>query len=432
VPERRARPEIARRLVLKQAAALAAAGPIVFVRRLAAEPARGRRVVVLGGGFAGLAAAAELRRSASEAEVVLVEPAAEFFPATSSLDVAFGRRRMAEAARGYGSLAGRGVRLARGEAKAVDLAGRVAETTAGSFRYDALVLATGVRLATEEIAGLAADPSLNATLYDRAGLARLSQRIAAFAGGVVVIGVPAGALACPPAPYELALLMADRMKERKLKGRIVLIDAWPTPQPGPLGEALFAAIEAHGGLIDYVSQTEVRSVDAAARKVATGAGDEFSFDLLSLIPPHRAAGLVRDLMLADEGDDFAAVDPVTLRSPKDPHLFAVGDVARTPFGKSAAAAAGMARASAGEIARMLGAGGMAAADPAEPRRLAAVCYPHVDPGRALKLEVAHAVSGAGASFKYGAETVADTQPKAANAARRRAWEKGLLDGLLPG
>ncbi|MGQ0662850.1 MAG: NAD(P)/FAD-dependent oxidoreductase [Pseudomonadota bacterium] len=426
---------IARRAVLRRAggAALVAAGaPLVWAGRAQAQSARGKRAVVLGGGFAGSAVAAELRRLAPAVEVVLVEPAADFFPATASLDVAFGRRRMADVVRGYGPLAARGVRLARGEGRVVDRARRVAETTAGSFAYDALVLATGIRLAPEEIEGLAADPAANATLYDRAGVVELAGRMAAFAGGTVVISVPAGALKCPPAPYEFALLMASRMKERKLKGKIVLLDAWPMPQPGPLGEALAAALSAHGDRIDYVAQTTVRSLDAAARKVVSDSGEEFAYDLLSLIPPNRATRLIVDLGLADEGDAFAAVDPVTLRTRHDAHVFAVGDAARTPFGKSAAAAAGMARNCAREIARALGVTGLASFTAAAPARVDASCYPYVDPERALKLEVAYAVSQEAASLGHDSRVLSDAEAKAANAAERRAWESALIDGIFGG
>jgi NADPH-dependent 2,4-dienoyl-CoA reductase/sulfur reductase-like enzyme len=293
-------------------------------------------------------------------------------------------------------------------------------------------MATGIRLAPEEIKGLAAAPEANATLYDRAGVALLTKRIAAFAGGTVVISVPAGALKCPPAPYELALLMAERMKANKLKGRIVLIDAWPTPQPSPLGDALLQALSAHGDLIDYLGQAEVQAVDTGARKVATTLGEEFAYDLLSLIPPNRASRLVLDLDLADKGDVFVAVDPVTLRSAADPNLFAAGDVARTPFGKSAAAAADMGHNCAHAIARMIGVKGLAEPTAGEPARVNTVCYPYVDSGHALGLEVVHTVSGAETALKYNSRIVSNRGRAAANVAQRHAWEAALVKSALGG
>lgn len=426
--------KVSRRHVLQTVGgAVLAAAPFGFVRRLAAaEPARGRRVVVLGGGFAGATVTAELRRLVPEAEVALVEPMTDFFPGPTFIDVAFGRRTAAAAASGYAPLVAKGARLIRGEAKAIDLKKRVVETTAGSYSYDALVMATGIRLAPEEIKGLAAAPATNATLYDRAGVVELAKRIASFAGGTVVISVPPGALKCPPAPYELALLMAERMKAKKLKGKIVLIDAWPTPQPGPLGDALMQALSAHGDLIDYLGQAEVQAVDTGARKVSTTLGEEFSYDLLSLIPPNRASRLVLDLGLADKGDVFVAVDPVTLRSAADPHLFAAGDVARTPFGKSAAAAADMGQNCAYAIARMIGVKGLAEPTVGEPARVNTVCYPYVDARDALGLEVVHTVSGKGAAFKYNSRILSNRSPAAANVARRHAWEAALVKSALGG
>jgi len=81
------------------------------------------------------------------------------------------------------------------------------------------------------------------------------------------------------------------------------------------------------------------------RKVATFATpdgpQEIGYDFTNVIPPMRAADAVRNSALAWQTGPFAAdgwveADPATLRHPRYLNVFAVGDVAGVPKGKTAA------------------------------------------------------------------------------------------------
>lgn len=386
---------------------------------------KGARVVIVGGGFGGATAAAELRRLAPAAETVLIEPFDSFIPGSSALEVAFGARTIEQASRPYAGLAKLGVRVVKAEAQAIDPVGKTVATTAGTFEYTVLVLATGIRLAPEEIEGLGA-AGANLTPWDRAHLPSLRRRIEGLAGGTAVIGVPVGALKCPPGPYEYALLLAGHLK-RKGQGRVVLIDSWPTPQPASVAAGFQAVIDSFGERIEYVPQARIARVDAAARKVLTVDGDEFDYELLSLIPPNRAWGPVKDLGLAAAGDAFVDVDPLTQRSRRFETLYAVGDVARTPFGKNASAAAGTGLLAARAIARALGKGAGAPGPAGEAARVRVACYPFVSPDRSLAIETDFTrAAGARADAPFEMKPSADPQPGAGNLAKRRAWESATL------
>jgi sulfide:quinone oxidoreductase len=413
---------VARRRVLKGlgAGSLALAGGLAAPALWAQSPVdrpKGPRAVIVGGGFAGAAAAAELRRLAPAIETILIEPHDTFLPGSSALEVAFGLRSVEDASRGYAGLAKLGARVIKAEARAIDPARRTVATTAGTFEYTALVLATGVRLAPEGVKGLDAAKD-NLTPWNRAHVAELRKRIANLSGGTAVIGVPVGALKCPPAPYEFALLLAGHLKKRG-EGRVVLIDSWPTPQPAVVATGFQAAIDGFAGRIEYVPQARIERVDAAARKVLTADGDEFAYDLLSLIPPNRAWSAVADLGLAMEGDAFVEVDPLTQRSRKFETLYAAGDVARNPFGKNGGAAWDTGRLAARAVARALGPG--AGADPAARVRVA--CYPLVTPDRALAIETDFTLTAsAGMEASIDMKSSGDPVPGAGNLAKRRAWE----------
>lgn len=382
---------------------------------------KGPRVVVVGGGFGGATAAAELRRLAPAAETVLIEPFDSFIPGSSALEYVFGAKSIEQASRSYAGLARLGVRVVKAEAQAIDPVGKTVTTTAGTFGYTALVLATGIRLAPEEIEGLGGTKD-NLTPWNRAHLPELRRRIEGLAGGTAVVGVPVGALKCPPAPYEYTLLLARHFKSRG-RGRVVLIDSWPTPQPIAVAAGFQAAIESFGDTIEYVPQAKIERVDAKARKILTDFGDEFDYDLLSLIPPNRAWDLVKDLGLAAKGDAFVEVDPLTQRSRRFDTLYAVGDVARTPFGKNASAAAGTGLLAARAVVRALGSGG--AAD--EAARIRVACYPFVDPSRTLVVETEYVLTPrAGAEAALESRASPDAKPSEDGAAKRRAWESATL------
>lgn len=396
------------------------AGPTVL---RAAEIVRtaGKRVVIVGGGVGGTTVAVHLRRRAPDIEVVLVEPSPALIWAPGSFDYVFGRSDPARVAWDYAPLARHGVRVVKAAATAIDPARRTVTTSAGTFEYTALVLATGIRLAAEAIEGLAASGNLSP--YDSGAFDALRQRIAAFAGGRVVVSVPAGALKCPPAPYEFALLLAHHLKTRNAKGRVTLLDAWPTPQPDALSAGLGAALAADPERIEHVPQVNVTKVDAKARKVLTAEGDEFEYDLLCLIPPNRVSPLVAALGVAAEGDIFADVDPVTFRARRHETVFAVGDVARTPYGRNAAAAHSAAILCAREVARALG----AVADVAPTTATVdTACYPFVTPEKTLKLQVAFTATAKDLS----SQVTSDNAAAAANRQLRRAWEAAVRSDLF--
>ncbi|MBI5121031.1 MAG: NAD(P)/FAD-dependent oxidoreductase [Rhodospirillales bacterium] len=420
-----------RRTILTGMAGIVATGvaPGMFVRAFAAEPEKGRRVVIAGGGFAGCKLAVDLRRLSPEAEIVLVEPMADFFSGPSSFDCLFGRKSFKDATRPYSLLAAKGIRLIQGQVLGADIAKRSVETSQGAFTYSALVAASGIELAPETIPGLKDDPKANLSLYDRTALPELAKRLSAFKGGTIVVSAPPGAVKCSPAPYEYALLLAQHLKSRNLKGKVVLIDDRPNPQPQVVAAGFSAAIDAMGPYIDYVFQETVAQVDAKKRDVTTGMGDKISYDLLSLIPPNRGSALVKKLGIAGKGDSFAEVDPTSLRSKAHDTVYALGDAARTPYGFSAGAASQSAALCAQAIAAQLGAKGpeISAANPA---RVHTACYPYLSSDLAMRSISRYAVHQDKGEMKLQSDPDVEAKGTPANKAARQKWESDLLASIF--
>jgi NADH dehydrogenase FAD-containing subunit len=385
-----------------------------------------KRAVIVGGGFAGASLALELRRLAPAAEITLVEREREFMLVPASIDVAVGHTDIRTVSRSYAHLARTGIRVLRAEARGADPGKAVLDTTAGPIPYTLLAVASGIRLAAEEIPGLKENPKANLSLYDRAALPQLQRQLRDLRSGNVIVSVPPGALRCPPAPYEYAVRVADMMALRRINGKVIVIDGWPTPQPGALGDALAAELTARADRIEYVSQTTVSKVDPKGRKVMTDF-DTFDYAVLSLTPTTKGGSLVAELGLADKGDAFAAVDPLTLRTQAFENVFALGDAARVPYGKSGSAAIGQAKLCAVEMARALGAGNA----PLTRGEVDVACFHAVHAeGGALRLDTRYTASRdeKGEVHVEGKSTVGAT-PSMAHETARRAWHHDILASI---
>jgi NADPH-dependent 2,4-dienoyl-CoA reductase/sulfur reductase-like enzyme len=361
---------------------------------------------------------------APDAEVVVVEQAPFFVFTPGVLRYVFDAVPFDAIARSYDPLRARGFRIVRATALEIDRHRRELSTTAGPIEYDHLLLAAGLRLAPETIPGLpvgVGDVSL--TPYDGpAALLALRRRIAAFRGGHVVIGTPEGPYKCPPAPYEYALAWARHIRARGLRGRVTLIDPRSRPTPLALAPGLLRAMAAHRDVLAYEPFTRVLSVDPGG-PVETEVG-RLRFDLLSLVPPHR---LPQFLIDAGLGDPFVEVDAQTLRTLADDRIYAIGDVADTPYARTAFTAAGGGRIAGHAIARAMGA---AAGAPPPPENL---CFPQVSETGALRIHTTwiHERDANGAPAVRAMGSV-DNRPTSENLRRRREWERSLARELFLG
>jgi NADH dehydrogenase FAD-containing subunit len=114
-------------------------------------------------------------------------------------------------------------------------------------------------------------------------------------------------------------------KQRKIKGRVILLD----PGPGILGfRQLFA--DRYPEHITHVTHANVTQVNLAAKIVHTEF-DQYRFDDAILMPPQQAHDLVRQAGLtgldsAGKPTGWVAQDPLHLHAVGDERIFMVGDL----------------------------------------------------------------------------------------------------------
>ena len=283
------------------------------------------RVLILGGGFGGIATAVALRSRLDPAdEVVLVERRPTFVMGLRKNWALVGASTLAEGERPLAALGERGIRVVTGSIGAIRPDAREADIDGRTISADALVVALGAERDPERIPGFR-EHAID--VYDTSSNEAAAAAIDAFAGGRVVIGIFGVPYPCPPGPYELALLLADRLAARGVAGGLFVF----TPQSGSLpvlGEAGCAAFDgrlaAEG--ISFRPKTTATAVEPG---VVVAADTRIPFDLLLGVPPHRVPAVVTDAGLADPGG-WVKVDRATLQT-TSPGVFAIGDVTAIPL-----------------------------------------------------------------------------------------------------
>ena len=283
------------------------------------------RVLVLGGGFGGIATAAALRTQLEPAdEVVLVERRPSFVMGLRKNWGLVGVSTLAEGERRLAALGGRGIEVVAGTIDAIRPDAREAQVDGRSITADALVVALGAERDPDRVPGFR-EHAID--VYDEGANEAGAAAIDAFTGGRVVIGIFGVPYPCPPGPYELALLLSERLAERGVPGGIFMF----TPQAGSLpvlGDAGCAAFDgrlANEG-ITLRPKTNATGVEPGA---VVAADTRIPFDLLLGVPPHRVPQVVNAAGLAEPGA-WVKVDPATLET-RFPGMYAIGDVTAIPL-----------------------------------------------------------------------------------------------------
>ncbi len=266
------------------------------------------RMVVVGGGMAGVTAAKYLRLwGGSGLTITLVEPATTYVSNIMSNLVLNGSRTVTSLGYTHGNLTTKyGVNIVRASVTGIDKVNKTLMLSDGvSLPYDRVVLAPGVEF--EDAYGLTQTDYETRTPHAwRAGAQTqlLRDQLAAMpSGGTFVMTIPKAPYRCPPGPYERACLVADFLKTTKGAGSkvIVLDENTPTDAANP-----YSAIQAeahtftqafsviHAGVIDYQPGVTGISIDPATKAVSytdrMGVLHTVNPQVVNPIPPHRATG----------------------------------------------------------------------------------------------------------------------------------------------
>ncbi|MGM0534202.1 MAG: FAD-dependent oxidoreductase [Campylobacterota bacterium] len=396
------------------------------------------RVVIIGGGFAGLTTAKNIKIHNKDAEVLVFDPKNIFASCpysnlwlthnegTSYDELTFSPL---EPAGKYG------YKVINKAVTDIDRENKTISTLDAQYEYTLLVLATGIEY---DYAPYGVNEQQAQEIYTRftpsygGGYEQLTlhKKIQEFQQGTFVITVPPGSYRCPPAPYERAALLANYFKKNSLDARVVLLD--PRVKPATKAKGFlqaFAKVQSH---LRYEPSSNIDFIDAKNKRISYKqfdtnekrfANKEIAFDDANIIAANKATPLLQQSALETTDGGWGRVKSPGFESLNDANIYLLGDVlGEYPFPKSGQMANSCGIIVGKQIARRL-----QGLDPKVGSDMPAnVCYSFVEADKAIA--VTHQAYLKNGQVAVEAELFENADTQTAQATK--AWYKGITESIF--
>ena len=340
-----------RRQFLALAAGGAAAAAVSVPQEGRAQVATSAKIVIIGAGAGGTALANRLVSRFEGAQITVLDPRVEHLYQPGLSLVAAGLKPASYVVSKTTDWLPDGVTLIAEAAAAIDPEAKTVDTASGQkVPYDFLVVAPGLVLDHDAIEGFSLDmvgQNGIGALYAGPQYAAATWKAAQAyteTGGVGLFTRPATEMKCAGAPLKHTFLIEDIARTAGTRGKLdVHYMANNDSLFGvPIVSEKVRMLFGDRGITPEYSHV-LRGLDAGAKTAtfATPEGDvTMDYDYIHVIPPQRAPEVIRQsgLSWADKWTDqgWVECDMATLRHQRYDTIWALGDVAGVPKGKTAA------------------------------------------------------------------------------------------------
>ncbi len=293
------------------------------------EESESERVVIVGGGWAGLSMAKNMKKNAPNMDVILLEQRTQFFSLPTSnlwlvgaIDMEYLIHDYLQAARENDYV------YINTTVIDVDKSDQIVITTHGALDYDYLILAPGIEYDYSNWTLNNRFARELQTLYPAGFLSSsevlsIRNKIFDFQEGLFLMNVPSGNYRSWAAPYERALLIADFFKKEGRDVKIILIDENEEIRSHKKEiKKLFD--KEYADIIKFYPNTRIHSVDIKNKKVITDGDVELEFDDAILYPKVKSAALLEKIGVLD-GEGEANIKPLTNEFVDYDNIFVIGD-----------------------------------------------------------------------------------------------------------
>ena len=303
-----------------------------------------KKIVILGSGAGGTICANKLRKelSPTEWQISIIDNDEMHHYQPGWLFIPFGIYTAEDCMKPKRDFIPKGVNFILDEVVGVNSDAREVECKNGKYSYDWLIIATGCRIAPEEVEGLeewSPDPKSNVhTFFTVESAVALRKKMKYFRGGKVIFNIAEMPHKCPVVPIEFIFMADWYFKELGVREKTEI--EFITPNSGiftkPIAtKVLSVAAEEKG--IKVTTDFHLSGVDTEKGIMESASGGTAEFDLLVSTMPNLGADYVDESGLGD-GMGYVLTNNHTLQAEKWDRIYVVGDATNVPTSKAGSVA----------------------------------------------------------------------------------------------
>lgn len=317
------------------------------------------KVLILGAGSGGVSVASRLVKNLKASDIAIIEPADTHYYQPLWTLVGAGLVRKEKTSRPMSQVIPKDVTWIRDRVEKVDPNSQTVFCSSNrSFKYDYLLVATGLKLDWFKIKGLEGELGRNGlcSIYQYEDAERTAKMIQDFKGGQAIFTMPPVPIKCAGAPQKIMYLADEIFRKNGVRenSAVKFAVAGKVIFGVPIFAKALTEVALRKGIHLQFSHKLV-GVDAENRKATFEKTIETNvdgktqsstslvvqdYDLLHVVPPMSAHDYVTKSNLAFTSGPHTGwlkVDPFTLQHQDYKSIFGVGDVTGVPNSKTGAA-----------------------------------------------------------------------------------------------
>jgi sulfide:quinone oxidoreductase len=309
------------------------------------------QILIVGGGNAGLSAAAQLLKKNSSLKIGIIDPASKHYyqPAWTLVgagifDIAKTERNQAD----YIPKNATWIKEAVTEFKPTDNA--LVTNKGTQYSYDFLIVCPGIQLDWQKVKGLKESIGKNniSSNYDFNSAPYTWEMIKNFKGGTAVFTNPTTPIKCGGAPHKIMYLAVDHWRKQGIldKCDVHYLSGAGVIFGVPEYAATLTEVVKNGNIKVHFG-VNVNEIDAASKTVfyleknkdGVEVRKEMKFDICHSVPPQSAPDFIKNSLLADAANPlgYVEINKNTMQHTRFANVFALGDCTNAPCSKTGAA-----------------------------------------------------------------------------------------------